>query len=272
MNMKKTSKPAILLLILFAALFLTPFLVMVVGSLVKAKIPVGNPFTWAFDRDLSAYNFTYVFKNSQFVIWIKNSLITTVIPTFTQMFFALALGYLFSKKEFKGRETIFWVMMAVIMVPSQILIIPRYIMFSKLNWINTYWPLLLPQMWGIMGVFFVRQYMQQLPKELDEAAYIDGANDFQILFRIMLPLCKSVLATVGTFTFISCWNDLLTPLIFNNKEKMFTVTTGLASLLTKDGNFGIQMAGAVISFIPTFLIFIFFQKYFTKGIAFSGMK
>lgn len=272
MEQKKTSKISILLLLVFSVVFLIPFLIMVAGSLISSKIPIGNPFTWLFDKDMSLANFAYIIKNSQYLKWFVNSLIISVIPTFFQMFFALVLGYIFAKKEFKGRDIIFWLMMAVIMVPSQILIIPRYIIFNKLELINSYSSLILPQIWGIMGVFFARQYMLGLPKELEEAAYIDGANDFKILFRIMLPLSKSVLATVGTFAFISSWNDLLTPLIFTTSQEMYPITVGLASLLTKEGNFGIEMAGAVYSFVPTFLIFIMLQKYFTRGIAFSGNK
>lgn len=122
------------------------------------------------------------------------------------------------------------------------------------------------------GVFFVRQYMMTLPKDLDEAAQLDGAGDFKIFFRIYLPLAKPVVATVGTFAFISNWNDLLTPLIFTTSQEMYPLTVGLASLLTKEGNFSVEMAGSVLSFIPTFLIFLFFQRYFVKGIALSGIK
>lgn len=271
MESKKTSVISIVLLTVLAILFLTPFVIMIIGSMIKMKIPVGNPFTWI-QKDLSFFNFKFILKNSEYLTWIKNSLIITIIPTALQMFFALVLGYIFSKKQFKGRDLIFWIMMAVIMVPSQILIIPRYIMFNKIGWINSYIPLILPRIWDIMGVFFVKQFMMQLPKELDEAAYIDGANDFHILFRIMMPLSKSVIATVGTFAFITCWNDFLTPLIFTTSKEMYPITVGLASLLTKEGNFGIEMAGAVFSFVPTFLMFLFFQKYFTRGIAFTGIK
>jgi multiple sugar transport system permease protein len=114
--------------------------------------------------------------------------------------------------------------------------------------------------------------MQTLPKDLEEAARIDGAGDFTVFFKIMLPLAKPVIATVGTFAFISNWNDLLTPLIFTTSQDMYPVTVGLASLLTKEGNFGVEMAGSLLSFIPTFLIFLFFQRYFVKGIALSGIK
>ncbi|MEG6573135.1 MAG: carbohydrate ABC transporter permease [Caldibacillus debilis] len=261
-----------ILLVFFAFLFLSPFLIMLIGSFVKMRTVVGNPYLWLFQENLTLDNYRYIFTNGRFIQWIANSLIITIIPVLSQMFFAAILGYIFAKKRFFAREFIFWVMMAVIMVPNQLLIIPRYIVFKNLEWINTYWPLIVPELWGILGVFFVRQFMMTLPKELEEAAYMDGANDFTVFFKILLPLSKPVIATVGTFAFIGCWNDLLTPLIYTTSEEMYPLTVGLASMLTKEGNFGVEMAGSVISFIPTFLIFLFFQKYFVKGIALSGLK
>jgi multiple sugar transport system permease protein len=261
-----------LFLVLFAALFLSPFLIMLIGSFVKMQTAVGNPYLWLFKEKLTFDNFRYILTNGRFVQWIINSLIITLIPVLSQMFFAAVLGYIFAKKKFFARDLIFWVMMAVIMVPSQLLIIPRYIMFRDFEWINTYLPLIVPELWGILGVFFVRQFMMTLPKELEEAAYIDGANDFTVFFKILLPLSKPVIATVGTFAFIGCWNDLLTPLIYTTSEEMYPLTVGLASMLTKEGNFGVEMAGSVISFIPTFFIFLFFQKYFVRGIALSSLK
>jgi len=195
-----------------------------------------------------------------------------LVPVAAQLFLAGLLGYIFAKKRFFGRETIFWLLMAVVMVPNQLLIIPKFIMFSKFGWVNTYASIIVPELWSIMGVFLVRQFMLTIPNDMEEAAYIDGAGDFRVFFQIMLPLAKPALATVGTFAFISCWNDLFTPLIFLTAEKMYPITVGLSSLLTKEGNFGIEMAGAVLSFIPTFLIFLFFQRYFTEGIAMSGIK
>ena len=188
------------------------------------------------------------------------------------MIFCAVLGYIFAKKQFPGREIVFWVFMAVIMIPQQLLIIPKFIMFSDFGWINTYWALIVPELWGIMGVFLVRQFLQNIPNDLEEAAYIDGANDIQIFFKVILPLSIPVVATVGTFSFISNWNDLFQPLIYLTQEKMFPVTLGLASMLGKEGNFGIEMAGSTVSFIPTFLIFLFFQRYFTEGIQMSGLK
>jgi len=123
-----------------------------------------------------------------------------------------------------------------------------------------------------LGVFLMRQFMQSIPRELDEAAKMDGASDLKIFFHVILPLSKPAMATVGTFAFIGNWNDLFTPLIFTNSEEMYPLTVGLATLLGKEGNFGLQMASAAISFIPTFLVYLFFQRYFTQGIALSGLK
>nr|WP_230202526.1 carbohydrate ABC transporter permease [Paenibacillus ihumii] len=260
-----------ILLIAFAIILFFPFAMMILGSLQKVERATSDPLFWI-PTDPTLYNFDRILGRSEFVSWIKNSLVLTIIPVISQIFLCGVLGYIFGKKKFPGQEIIFWTMMAVVMVPSQLLIIPKYIMFSKMGWINTYAAIIVPELWTIMGVFLVRQFMMSIPKEMEEAAYMDGANDFTIFFRIMLPLAKPAIATVGTFGFIACWNDLFTPLIFMTSESMYPITVGLASILTKEGNFGIEMAGSAISFIPTFLIFIFFQRYFTDGIAMSGIK
>lgn len=272
MKEKTIKRIQLLILSLLAIVFFTPFLIMIVGSFVSIKTPYGNPFTWITRYGFSTDNFKHIFKYSPLFKWVWNSILVSVIPTVFQMFFAAILGYIFARKDFKFKNVIFWVMMSVVMVPTQVLIIPRYVMFTNMGIINTRIVLILPIIWSIMGVFLVRQFMQQIPSSLEESARIDGANDFKIFFRIMLPLSKPVVATVGTFAFISSWNDFMTPLIFTTSSDMYPLTVGLASLLTKEGHFGIEMAGAFLSFIPTFLIFLFFQKYFTKGIAFTGIK
>lgn len=262
----------LIILTLLGFVFLAPFAVMVSGALVNIKMPVGNPFTWTQRYGFSLENFRYILRHSPFLTWVKNSIIISVIPTVSQMFFAAILGYIFARKDFKYKNIIFWLMMSVVMVPTQVLIIPRYVIFGKMQLLNKRAVLILPVLWSIMGVFLVRQFMQQIPESLEESARIDGASDMKIFFKIMLPLSKPVIATVGTFAFIATWNDFLTPLIFTTSKELYPLTVGLASLLTNEGHFGIEMAGAMLSFIPTFLIFIFFQKYFTKGMAFTGIK
>ncbi|WP_226675771.1 carbohydrate ABC transporter permease [Rossellomorea aquimaris] len=258
-------------LAILAFCFLLPFVIMAMGSFKDMQYALLDPLFWI-PEDPTLSNYTYLIGNGLFLRWIFNSVVITIVPVFSQMFFCAILGYIFAKKKFPGREIIFWVFMAVIMIPQQLLIIPKYIMFADFGWINTYWALIIPELWGIMGVFLVRQFLQSIPNDLEEAARIDGANDIKVFFKVILPLSIPVVATVGTFSFISNWNDLFQPLIYMTREEMFPVTVGLASILGKEGNFGIEMAGSTLSFIPTFLIFLFFQRYFTEGIQMSGIK
>ncbi|SDJ98785.1 carbohydrate ABC transporter permease [Sediminibacillus albus] len=267
--MKKTITYTALFLLAFS--FLLPFIIMALGSFKDMKYALLDPLFWI-PEDPTLSNYIYLFNDGIFARWIFNSLVITIIPVFSQMLFCAILGYIFAKKNFPGREVIFWVFMAVIMIPQQLLIIPKYIMFADFGWINTYWALIIPELWGIMGVFLVRQFLQNIPNDLEEAARIDGANDIKVFFKVILPLSVPVVATVGTFSFISNWNDLFQPLIYMTKEEMFPVTVGLASLLGKEGDFGVEMAGSTLSFVPTFLIFLFFQRYFTEGIQMSGLK
>ncbi|MBS4208181.1 carbohydrate ABC transporter permease [Bacillus sp. FJAT-50079] len=262
---------AYLALFFLGLCFLLPFVIMIIGSFKDAQYAQIDSLFRIVDKP-TLKNFIYIFRDGIFLRWIMNSVIVTVIPVISQMVFCAVLGYIFAKKRFPGREVIFWIFMAVIMIPQQLLIIPKYIMFANFGWINTFNALIIPELWGIMGVFLVRQFLQGIPNDLEEAAYIDGANDFQIFFKVILPLSIPVVATVGTFSFISNWNDLFQPLIYLTQEKMFPITLGLASILGKEGNFGVEMAGSVISFVPTFLIFLFFQRYFTEGIQMSGLK
>ena len=269
--MKKTI--AYIVVIVLALCFTLPFIIMILGSLKVVERAQMDPMFWL-PTDPSFQNYVKIFTRDGglFIRWFWNSIVITIVPVFTQMFFAAILGYIFAKKQFWGKEVVFWTFMAVIMIPQQLFIIPKYIMFVDFGWINTYWALIVPELWAIMGVFLVRQYLQGIPNDLEEAAVIDGASNWQIFFKIILPLSFPVIATVGTFAFIANWNDLFQPLIFLTNSNMFPLTVGLATMLGKEGNFGIEMAGATISFIPTFLIFIFFQKYFTEGIQMSGIK
>jgi len=259
------------LLLLFGCIFLFPFIIMVLGSLQKLQQALFSSTFWI-PTEVTLFNYDYIFSGKRFFRWIVNSLIITLVPVVSSMLLCSVLGYIFSRKNFPFREAIFWMLMAVVMVPGQLLIIPKYLMFAKIGWINQYWALIVPELWTIMGVFLIRQFMATIPKDLEEAAYMDGATDSDIFFKIMLPLAKPAIATIGTFAFISNWNDLFHPLIYINSEKMFPVTVGLASLLTSEGNFGVEMAGAVLSFLPTFAIFLFFQRYFTEGITTTGIK
>jgi multiple sugar transport system permease protein len=256
---------------IIAICFFAPFVIMISGSFNDLELFVADPLFWL-PTTPTLENYVQILINESFPRWFMNSVIITIIPVMTQVFFCTLIGYIFAKKQFKGKEVIFWSLLAMVMVPRQLLIIPNYILYNYLGWIDTYLVFIVPELWTIMGVFLIRQYLQSIPKELEEAAWMDGATDLQIFFKVIMPLSKPAMATIGTFAFIGNWNDLFSPLIFTTSEEMYPLTVGLATLLDKTGNFGLQMAGATLSFIPTFLVFISFQKYFTEGISLSGLK
>jgi multiple sugar transport system permease protein len=256
---------------IIAICFFTPFVIMIAGSFNDLDMFITDPLFWI-PTSPTLENYGKILMNESFPRWFMNSVIITIIPVITQVFFCTLIGYIFAKKQFRGKEVIFWLLLAMVMVPRQLLIIPNFILYNYLGWIDTYLVFTIPELWTIMGVFLIRQYLQSIPNELLEAARIDGATDLQIFFKIIIPLAKPAMATIGTFAFIGNWNDLFSPLIFTTSEEMYPLTVGLATLFDKTGNFGLQMAGAALSFIPTFLVFIFFQKYFTEGISISGFK
>jgi multiple sugar transport system permease protein len=262
-----------LALALVACLFLFPFLVMVGGSFGTSSIQVVDPFRWI-PRDPTLVNYVTVFKQSLAFRWFLNSVIITLVPMATTLVISSAVGFIFAKKRFVGKEILFWGFMAVLMIPPQLTLIPRYILYSRLGWIDTYWSFLIPGAWSVMYMFLMRQFISAIPNALLDAADIDGCNDFKMFRLIVLPLSRSALATVATFTFINKWNDFVNPLIFTSDESMYNMIVGLASLLQQRVylSFGVQMAGTIVTFIPILIVFLFFQKYFTRGIVLSGVK
>ena len=270
---RKYSVPQLLVfyvaILVLAIAYVIPFSLMVLGSLRESISFVPDLGYMLSENTLN--NFLYIFRRELFPRWFLNSVIFAVVPVVTQAVFCTLIGYVFARKNFVGKATIFWVMVSMIIIPTQLLVIPQYILFDWFDWIDRYWAILVPDLWAILGVFFARQYLQTIPKEIDEAAFLDGANDWQVFFRMIMPLCAPAIATIATFRFISNWNDLFRPLIFMLSERMFPLPVGLAALYSIEGNFGVQMAAATIAFIPTFAILLFFQRYFTQGVQMSAL-
>lgn len=257
--------------LLAAVTFLFPFIIMIFGSFSKTTVMSESIFYWI-PKDINFDNYSMVLGKKNFLRWITNSAIYTVIPTAFTVVTSLILGYIFAKKKFKGREIIFWLFLCMIMVPSQVLAVPRYMLFSRLNWIDTYGIIIIPAIWDISSLFFVRQYMQGIPDEIEEAATIDGCGQFRILFNIIAPMCTSALASVAILRFVYHWNDFFYPLVFLTSEIKYPITVGLASLMAESPSFGLTMAGAVINFLPTFIVFMCLQRYFIEGISTAGLK
>jgi multiple sugar transport system permease protein len=182
-------------------------------------------------------------------------------------------GYAFAKKRFPGSNVVFYMYIASMMIPGQVTLVPLFLIMSKLNFLDSYWGLILPGIAGPFGVFLMKQFLSTLPTSLIEAATIDGCGELQIFRQIVLPLSKPGLAVLGIFTFMGQWNEFLWPLIITNSSKMRTLPVGLALLQEElPMQYGLLMAAATYAAIPMIIIFMMFQKYFLKGITVGALK
>ncbi|UCD58347.1 MAG: carbohydrate ABC transporter permease [Candidatus Hydrogenedentota bacterium] len=224
-------------------------------------------------QEFTLLNYARLFLNAPVARWTFNSLVICAAITFGQLLFDSMAGYAFAKKQFLGRRTLFWLIIGTMMVPVQILIVPLYIMMVRLHLVDTLWAAILPGLAGPFGIFFMRQYMLTIPTELEEAARIDGCGEFQIFFRIILPVSTPALGVLAIFLFISNWNSFLWPLLVLNSAETYTLTVGLSTLQDKHAlDYGLLMAGAVIASVPMFAVFLLFQRMFIRGVRIGALK
>jgi multiple sugar transport system permease protein len=219
--------------------------------------------------------------------WFANSAFVATSVTVLQTFFNALAAYVFAKRKFPGRDAIFMVFLATMMVPGQVTLIPNYIITEHIplfggnnilgngghGWLDSYWGLIMPGTVSAFGIFLLRQYMMSIPDDLLDAARIDGANEFRIFWTIVLPLCGPALAASAIFTFQGAWEDFLWPLIIISSPDRYTAPLGLALFVVRnETSWNLLFAGSVISTLPMVLIFAIFQRRFIKGIALSGLK
>jgi len=225
-----------------------------------------NPIQWD--------NFASVFQEVPFARFIINTFILVGLNVIGQLFGVSLVAYGFARLRFPGRSVLFLLMLSTLMIPYQVTLVPRFILFSKLGWINTYLPLTIPAFTGSSFlIFLVRQYMMSIPYDLDEAAHIDGAGHFQVFWHIILPLSRPALILVIVFTFVGVWNDFLQPLIYLNDPNLFTVSLGLSFFQgTRETNWNLLMAGSLMATIPPLLLFFFAQRQLIGGISIEGLK
>ena len=217
-------------------------------------------------------NFEYAIVNRGFGQAFWNSVIVTVGSCLLVDIVSAMAAYGFEKKPVPGRETLFQIYLATMMVPGQVALISMFVMVNNIGLSNTYWALILPMI-GAFGIFLMRQFMQGVPNELIEAAEIDGSGELRTFATIVLPLTQPALITLTVFTFTSSWNNFLWPLIITTRSNMFTLTVAMSTLSSmNDTNYGLVMAGATLTFIFPFLLYIFLQKQFVEGIALGGVK
>lgn len=206
--------------------------------------------------------------------YLLNTLFMCVSVVIFKVLACSLAGYAFAKHKFWGRDFIFMLFLASLMIPWQVNIIPGFIIVKNLGWLNTFKGLIIPTMgWGAFGIFLNRQFIYSIPDDLIDAAKIDGCTEFRIYISVILPLIKPVLATLAIFTFIQQWNNLVWPMVIINSRMMKTVPLALAVLSSQtSSNFGMLMAGAVVATTPMLVVFLMFQKYIIKGIALTGLK
>jgi multiple sugar transport system permease protein len=261
-----------LVLVLGACLFLGPFLWMILTSIKTLSESTHVP-PLIFPAIPQWHNYQDAVATLPFIQFYVNTIVMTAGRTLGQLLFCSLAAYVFARIEFPGRNVLFLLMLSVLMVPPQVFYLPQYLIMKDLHWLNSLQALIVPGMFSAFGTFLLRQFFLGLPKELDEAARIDGANHLQIYWRVILPLAKPALIALAIFTILWSWNDLMWPLIVNDSVDKMTLAVGLASLQGQHStNFPILMAGALLATWPMLVMFVVFQRYFIEGIAITGTK
>ncbi len=263
-----------LLLIGGSIIMMLPFLWLVISSVKPQEQIFVFPPEWI-PREFRWQNYVEALVYKPFYRFILNTLFIAVANQIAILLTASFCGYGFARISFPGRDFWFGVVMATLMVPYIVLMVPQFIIFTKLGWIDTYLPLTVPFFFGggAFNIFLFRQFFRSLPEELADAGRIDGNSEYGVYWRIMLPLCKPALATVAVFTFLNTWNDFLAPLLYLRSDYNFTVALGLATFRSvMNTRWDLLMAASTAMIAPVILLFFFAQRYFVEGIVLSGLK
>ena len=265
-------------LVLLSIMFVFPFFWTITSSL-KAPDEILNFPPSLFPAVPQWHNYVQVFQRAPFAQWILNTIFVVALATLGTVLSASLVAYSFARFRYRGRDLIFILTLGTMMLPSQVTLIPQYILWSKMHFVNTLFPLWVPQWFGggAFNIFLLRQFILTLPRDLDEAATIDGASRFHIFRRVILPLCLPALATVVIISFISNWDDYLTPLVYLNSETQYTLALGLSLFKNYPETGGeplqhLLMAASVMTILPPMLLFFAAQRYFVQGIVLSGIK
>lgn len=261
-----------LVLLPIALLFVIPFAQMMLAALSPADELVKFPPPFIPSR-LTLDGFISLFQTTDILLWLLNSTIVSVIAIVAHIILCSLAGYGFARLRFRGQNTGFFLIVATIMIPTQLLMIPTYILFARLGIVDTLAAAFVPWLASAFGIFLMRQFFLSIPAELEEAAALDGASRMQIFLRVVLPLARPALATLAIFTLLSSWNDLIWPLIAISSDHIFTVQLGIADFQgTRRTQWSLLMAANVVATAPLVLFFLFAQKHFIATMTMSGMK
>ena len=261
-----------LLLIVMTAFYMGPFLF----SLSISFNAEQDVFQWPIKlipEKWTLSNYAHVWDDLPFSTWLTNSLFITVVQTITNVFFASLAGFAFARLKFPGRDIIFSIFMASLMIPGIILLVPKFIVLNEFRLINTYAGIMLPGLVTVVNIFLMKQFFETIPKDLEEAALIDGCSYFRIFWQIFLPVSKPALAAVAIYTFQGSWNEFMWTVIVTTTSDMFTLPVGMNFLKNEfQVNWPLLMSGTILISLPTLIIFLVFQRYFVEGVASSGLK
>ena len=262
-----------LLLLIIALIFILPYLMSVFAafkplSAILSESPLRPPSspTWS--------NFSALFSQYDFGRYLANTLLVTVVLTAGQVTFSMMGAYAFARMSFPGRDSLFWLYLTTLMVPNIVTLVPLYVLFAHSHLLNTYWAIFLPYVLGVpYSVFLMRQYFMTIPKEVMEAARLDGCSEGRILWRIIVPISRPIIITATLLAFVFGWNNFMWPLIVTNSNSLNVLTVGIANF---NSNFGVQwnliLAGALVALIPMVVLFAIFQKHIVNSISLSGIN
>lgn len=218
-------------------------------------------------------NYTYVLEDGRFYSWFVNSLVIATITTISSLFFDSLIGYTLCKFRFKGRYLVFIAILSTLMIPTEMLVIPWYLMSQSFGWLDSYWGIMFPGLMTAFGVFLMKQFFETVPDDFLEAARIDGLNEFQIWWTVAMPMVKPALAALAIFVFLGNWTAFLWPLIVTTSTDLYTLPVGLSSFGDEaDVQWELIMTGAAISTIPTLIVFLVFQRFIIRGVVMAGLK
>jgi multiple sugar transport system permease protein len=260
------------LLTAVAILWLTPFVWMIATSFKVEADTTNIPLRWI-PSPFTLENYEYILFKSLLLRWLLNSLIVASCVVLFDLFVNSMAAYSFARIKFPGRDLVFAMVLATLMVPQQVTIVPLYLLINAAGLVGTYPAIFIPRIAMALGVFMMRQFFLQIPKEYEEAAEIEGASRFMVFSRIMMPLVVPALSALAIFAFLGAWNDFMWPMIVTGKSPMFTLPVGLANFSgTYQYEYAKSMAAATIASLPVMLVFLVFQKQFIQGVAMTGLK
>lgn len=265
---------SVVLLFLVAVIMLLPVFYMISTSL-KSNTEIRNVPPTIIPKEFHFENFKIIFSKLAFGKYYINSIFVALCVLIGTLFSSSFVSFGFARYKAKEKNLLFMILLSTLMLPYPALIIPQYLLFRNIGWIDTFLPLIVPSFFGsAYMIFLLKQFFSSLPEDLYDAAKIDGCSEFRTWWNIALPLCKPAMATVSIFTFLWTWNDFITPIIFLNSDSKFTLPIGMSGMISAFRliPWNLIMVGSIYALLPVFLLFFFVQKYFVEGIVLTGLK